>query len=205
MALTRKFLSALGIEADKIDEIIEAHASTVDALKEERDSFKEKAEEHDRIKGDLDKANERIAELEKGGDKDSTYKVKYDAIKEEFEAYKNNIEAENTKASKSKAYKELLKEIGISEKRIDTVAKVADFDKIELNKDGSIKKADELKESLSKEWEDFIVQERQEGADVSNPPKNTGGSTMTKDEIMQIKDATERQAAIAENHELFGI
>jgi len=205
MALTRKFLSALGIEADKIDEIIEAHASTVDALKEERDSFKEKAEEHDRIKNDLDKANERIAELEKGGDKDSTYKVKYDAIKEEFEAYKNNIEAENTKASKSKAYKELLKEIGISEKRIDTVAKVADFDKIELNKDGSIKKADELKESLSKEWEDFIVQERQEGADVSNPPKNTGGSTMTKDEIMQIKDATERQAAIAENHELFGI
>lgn len=205
MALTRKFLSALGIEADKIDEIIEAHASTVDALKEERDSFKEKAEEHDRIKNDLDKANERIAELEKGGDKDSAYKVKYDAIKEEFEAYKNNIEAENTKASKSKAYKELLKEIGISEKRIDTVAKVADFDKIELNKDGSIKKADELKESLSKEWEDFIVQERQEGADVSNPPKNTGGSTMTKDEIMQIKDATERQAAIAENHELFGI
>jgi len=205
MALTRRFLSALGIEAEKIDEIINAHAETVDALKAERDDFKEKAEEHDRIKNDLDKANERIAELEKGGDKDSTYKVKYDAIKEEFEAYKNNIEAENTKASKSKAYKELLKEIGISEKRIDTVAKVADFDKIELNKDGSIKKADELKESLSKEWEDFIVQERQEGADVSNPPKNTGGSTMTKDEIMQIKDATERQAAIAENHELFGI
>ena len=205
MALTRRFLSALGIEAEKIDEIINAHAETVDALKAERDDFKDKAEEYDRIKGDLDKANERIAELEKGGDKDSTYKVKYDAIKEEFEAYKNNIEAENTKASKSKAYKELLKEIGISEKRIDTVAKVADFDKIELNKDGSIKKADELKESLSKEWEDFIVQERQEGADVSNPPKNTGGSTMTKDEIMQIKDATERQAAIAENHELFGI
>lgn len=205
MALTRRFLSALGIEAEKIDEIINAHAETVDALKAERDDFKDKAEEHDRIKNDLDKANERIAELEKGGDKDSTYKVKYDAIKEEFEAYKNNIEAENTKASKSKAYKELLKEIGISEKRIDTVAKVADFDKIELNKDGSIKKADELKESLSKEWEDFIVQERQEGADVSNPPKNTDGSTMTKDEIMQIKDATERQAAIAENHELFGI
>jgi hypothetical protein len=28
---------------------------------------------------------------------------------------------------------------------------------------------------------------------------------MTKDEIMAIKDTTERQQAIAQNHELFGI
>lgn len=204
MALTRKFLSALGIEAEKIDEIIEAHASTVDALKEERDNFKEKADEYDKIKTDLDKANEKISDLEKDGGKDSVYKVKYDALKEEFDDYKNNVEAENTKASKTKAYKELLKEIGISEKRIDAVARVADFDKIELNKDGTIRKADEMKEALSKEWEDFIVQERVEGANVDNPPRGNGGSTMTKDEIMNIKDAGERQAAIAENHELFG-
>lgn len=152
----------------------------------------------------MDKANERITELEKDGGKDSVYKVKYDAIKEEFEEYKASIEAENIKASKTKAYKELLKEIGISEKRIDAVARVADFDKIELNKDGSIRKADELKETLSKEWEDFIEQERTEGADVTNPPKGSGGSTMTKDEIMKIQDAGQRQQAIAENHELFG-
>ena len=46
MALTRKFLSALGIEADKIDEIINAHSETVDALKEERDNFKSNAEKY---------------------------------------------------------------------------------------------------------------------------------------------------------------
>ena len=40
MALTRKFLSALGIEEAKIDEIISAHADTVNALKEQRDSYK---------------------------------------------------------------------------------------------------------------------------------------------------------------------
>lgn len=33
MALTRKFLAAMGIEADKIDSIIDAHTETVDALK----------------------------------------------------------------------------------------------------------------------------------------------------------------------------
>ena len=47
MALTRKFLTALGIEADKVDEIINAHAETVDALKAERDTYKDKAEKFD--------------------------------------------------------------------------------------------------------------------------------------------------------------
>ena len=38
MSLTRKFLSALGIEDDKVDEIISAHTDTVNALKEQRDA-----------------------------------------------------------------------------------------------------------------------------------------------------------------------
>ena len=38
MSFTRRFLSALGIEAEKIDEIINAHIEVVDGLKEERDN-----------------------------------------------------------------------------------------------------------------------------------------------------------------------
>ena len=44
MALTRKMLKAMGIEEDKIDQIIEAHSETVDALKDEREKFREAAE-----------------------------------------------------------------------------------------------------------------------------------------------------------------
>ena len=44
MALSRRFLAALGIESDKVEEIITAHAETVDALKAERDEFKADAE-----------------------------------------------------------------------------------------------------------------------------------------------------------------
>jgi hypothetical protein len=43
MALTRKFLAAMGIEAEKVDEIIAAHTETVNALKEERDTAKAQA------------------------------------------------------------------------------------------------------------------------------------------------------------------
>jgi hypothetical protein len=44
MALTRKFLKAMGIEEEKIEQIIDAHTETVNALKEERDNFKADAE-----------------------------------------------------------------------------------------------------------------------------------------------------------------
>ena len=44
MGFTRKFLSAMGIEADKVDEIINAHIEVIDGLKEERDNFKKDAE-----------------------------------------------------------------------------------------------------------------------------------------------------------------
>jgi len=194
MALSRKFLSALGIEAEKIDEIINAHSETVEALKEERDSFKEKAEKFDKVQSDLDAANKKIEDLSK----DDTYKVKYEALKEDFNDYKKGIETEKSNNNKTAAYKSLLKEIGISEKRIDAVARLAELDKIKLDKDGKIEGANELKKSLSEEWADFIVKAGKEGAETSTPPEGGNGVIKTKEEIMKIKDTQERQKAWGE-------
>lgn len=44
MALTRKFLAALGIEDDKADGIIQAHSDTVNGLKDEIEKYKADAE-----------------------------------------------------------------------------------------------------------------------------------------------------------------
>ncbi len=194
MALSRKFLAALGIEADKIDEIINAHSETVEGLKNERDSFKADAEKYKQTKEDLDKANKQLAEYSK----EDTYKVKYDALKEDFDGFKAKVEAEKTNTSKKAAYKSLLKEIGISEKRIDSIAKLAELDKINLDKDGKIEGMDDLKKSLSEEWADFIVKDDKKGADTSTPPDGQGGTAKTRKEIMEIKDTTERQKAWAE-------
>lgn len=194
MALSRKFLAALGIEAEKIDEIINAHSETVEALKEERDSFKEKAEKYDAVQADLDTANKKIEDLSK----DNTYKVKYDALKEDFDEYKKNIETEKSNNTKQNAYKSLLKEIGISDKRIDAIARLAELDKIKLNKDGTIEGSENLKKSLSEEWSDFIVKDGKEGAGTSTPPEQSGAQIKTKEEIMAIKDTQERQKAWGE-------
>lgn len=198
MALTRKFLSALGIDADKIDEIISAHTETVDALKQERDEYKATADKLPSVQKEL---NDLKTAAEKDG-KDP-YKVKYEAIKEEFENYKNEQTAKETKAQKQAAYKALLAECGVAEKRIDAVLRVSDVDSIKLDKDGKIEDAAKLKKAIADEWSDFIVTKSQQGANTATPPQNNGNTTMTKADILKIKDTRERQKAIAEHIDLF--
>ena len=76
---------------------------------------------------------------------------------------------------KSEAYEKLLKDAGVSEKRIATVLKVSDLSAIEIDKDGNLKDADKLTENIKAEWSDFIQTQEQQGADVPNPPSNNGG------------------------------
>lgn len=201
MALTRKFLAALGIEADKVDEIITAHTETVDALKKERDTYKADAEKLPGVQQELDDLKSEAA---KNGGKDP-WKVKYDALKEDFDTFKSEQAAKETAAKKSTAFRELLKEVGVREKRIDAVLRVSDLDGVELDENGKIKDAAKLKKTLAEEWEDFIDSTSQQGANTVTPPSGKGsGKTMTKDEIMSIKDPVARQNAIAENLDLFG-
>ncbi len=197
MPLTRKFLSALGIEAEKVDEIINAHTEVTDSLKAERDGYKTDAEKLSAVQKELD-------DLKAANGKDS-WKVKYDALKEDFDNYKNEQSAKETKAAKTSAYKALLKKVGISEKRIDAVLKVSDVDGIELDKDGEIKGADKLTASIKEEWADFIVSSSSKGADTPNPPSSNGSTLKTREEIYKrddsgrfVMDSTERQKALSE-------
>ena len=199
MALTRRFLSAFGIEEDKVDEIIKAHTDTVDALKEQRDAYKADADKLPSIQKELDDLK---AAAEKGG-KD-TFKVKYEALKEDFANYKKEQQAKEIHEKKNALYKELLQEVGISEKRINAVLKVSDVDAVEIDENGKVKDADTLKDAIKTEWEDFIVTESSKGADTATPPVGNGKVYKSKDEIMSIKDVAERQKAIADNHEMFG-
>lgn len=193
MAFTRKFLSSLGIDDDKVDTIITAHTEVTDALKEERDRYKADAEKLPDIQKKLDDEKENDA-----------YKAKYDDLVKEFNEYKDTVSAEKTKQKKTDAYRGVLKEIGISDKRIGTVLKVdADIiGKLEFDKDGKLKNLDEVKDKAKESWADFIVTETTEGANPATPPTNNGGG-MSKEDILKIKDTSARQKAIAENLSVF--
>ena len=197
MSLTRRALKAMGIDEEKIDEIISMHSETVDGLKADVAKYKADAEALPEVQKQLEKAQ---ADLEAG--KKDSWKVKYEAIKEEFEGYKTEQTKKESHAAKEKAYRALLQEAGVSEKRLDSVLKVSDVDSVELDEKGTIKGADKLTESIKSEWADFITTTETKGANTSNPPAN-GGTKLTKDEIFKIKDPVQRQNAIAENISLF--
>lgn len=179
MALTRRMLKAMGIEEEKIDQIIDAHTETTDALKADRDKYKEAAEKIPGLERDLQNAKDAADAAAK-----DSYKEKYESEKQAFADYKKGVEAEQTKAKKTAAFKELLKKAGVSEKRIDAVVKVTPLDEIELDKDGKIKDADEKEKSIKEEWSEFIVRKSEEGADTETPPggvgAGAGGRTLSR-------------------------
>lgn len=196
MALTRKFLSALGIEADKIDEIIEAHTDSINALKEQRDSYKADAEKLPEVQKELDGLKA------KGTD---GFEKKYNDLKAEYDNYKKDVTAKEERAKKEEAYKEILKDAGIGSKYYAKVLKYTDWDSVKLDADGKIEEAKQHIKDVRSEWSELIVSEGKKGADTDTPPAGSGnGGSRTKEEIMKISDPAERQKAIAENHEIFG-
>lgn len=184
MALTRRALKAMGIEDEKIDEIISMHTETVDGLKAYVERYKADAKALPGVQKQLEQAQ---ADLEAG--KKDSYKVKYEAVKEEFDEYKKAQTHKESHAAKETAYRALLKAAGVSEKRIDAVLKVSDVDGVELDDKGKIKDADKLTESVKTEWADFIVTTATKGADTHNPPANNVAKTYTRDDIKKMSPA----------------
>lgn len=192
MALTRKFLSALGIEADKIDEIITAHSETVDALKEQRDSYKENADKLPEVQKELDALKEKVSDADS-----DEWKAKYEKVKKDFDNYKADIQNKETMTAKKTALEELAKDF-LSENGVAKAIKYADWDSYELDDKGKLVDAKKHIKDLKEEWADYVLTEDKEGAKTSNPPQNNGGSVKTREEIMKIADTQERQKAWGE-------
>lgn len=173
MALTRKLLNALGIEADKIEQIIEAHTETVDALKKERDEAKTTAEQY---KEDAEKLPAIQQELDalKQDETGNPYKAQYEKEHAEFEQYKADVEAEKTAAKKEAAYRKLLTDTGVSDGIIDLIIK-GDPVEIEFDEKGEVKDAAKLTDSIKTKWAKYIVQEEKEGYQTDNQGGTGGG------------------------------
>lgn len=195
MALTRKLLKGMGLSEEQIDSIIDAHTDSLEGLQNKVKSLETDAAQAKDLKKQLE-------DLKGGKD----WKAEHDKVKKELDDYRAEQQGKELSAKKRAAYKALLEKEKIDPKRIDTVLK-ADRDKIEaLELDGdTVKDADKLTEGIKADWSDFVVNTVKKGVNNAKPPKSEGGGSMTKEEIMAIKDTAQRQAAIAEHHELFGI
>lgn len=192
MALTRKALKAMGIEEEKIDQIIEAHTEVTDALKAERDQFKANSEKLEEVQKELDT-------LKAQGD--GGYKAKYEAEKTAHDALKQKIADDEANKAKEAAVKAYYESKNITDKNLKIAMRGTDLSKIEMA-DGKIKDTKVLDELIGGDYASLVSTTKTEGAKTTNPPAN-GGKYTSKDEIFKIKDSAERQKAIAENITLF--
>ena len=198
MSLTRKMLKAMGIEEEKIDQIIEAHSETVDSLKADRDNYKKDADQ-------LKSVQKELNDLKAKGD--DGWKEKHDKLKGEFDKYKGDIEAKETKANKEKAVRAFYESKGITGKNLEIAMRGsrAEIDGIELDGD-KIKDNSALDALVKGDFSGLVATTTTKGANTANPPANNGGKTgKTKEEIMAIRDPAVRQAEIAKNPEAFGL
>lgn len=165
MAMTHKFLKALGIEDDKAEEIIAAHLETVNAIKAERDELKTKAEtvdtltaERDQLKADL------LAAKEAGGD---AAKVKAD-----FDAYKAQIETEKVNGTKRKLLRTALEKAGANPAALDLLVNTLKLDEVEMDGD-KLKDEGKAIESTKNNYASLFGKQQITGTERLNPP---GGS-----------------------------
>ena len=193
MALTRKALKAMGLTDEQVDSIIEMHTETTDGLKADLNKYKGDAEK-------LPAVQKELNELKAAGD--GGYKEKYEKEHKDFEDFKKAQKGKDEREAREKVYREILKEAGVSEKRIDSIIKVADINALELE-DGKAKEKDKLIESVKTEWSDFIVADGATGAKTSTPPGNGGKTSMTREDISKISDRSERRAAMIANKHLY--
>ena len=80
----------------------------------------------------------------------------------------------------------------------------SEIDAAELDGE-KIKDTKPLDELIGGTFKGLVVTTGTSGTNTPHPPANGGKSSMTKEQIMAIKDTAQRQAAMLANHELFGI
>lgn len=125
MALTRKSLKAMGLADEQIDSVIEMHAETVEALKEQREAYKADAEKLAEVQAELDAM------------KNDGYKSKYENEHSAFEAYKADVTARETKTAKTAAVRKYFEAKGITGKSLGIAMRGAgaEIDAAELDGD----------------------------------------------------------------------
>lgn len=187
---------------DEIEnQLVALHLGVVDPLKDDVTRYKADAEKLPGVQKEVDDLK---------GKGDDGYKAKYESEHQAFEDYKKTVDAEKTSAAKEKAVEAVLKKIGVSEKRLQSVAKLAKadglLDALELDDDGAVKEADKLEKSLKDSYSDYIVTTSTQGANTANPPANSGGAKLTMADIYKkdekgryVMDYEARLKAIEEN------
>lgn len=180
MALSRKSLRAMGIEDEKIEQIIELHTETVTALKDEIEKYKSDAEK-------LPSVEKELADVKQAVDGKADIEKQLLALKNEYESYKNDVNARETKTAKENAVKAYFESKNIKGNNLKLAMKAAkdEISAAELA-DGNIKDFSAFDKLIETDFSGLVSTEQTVGAQVAQPPQNTGGVVKTQSRAAQL-------------------
>ena len=173
--------------------LVALHLGVVDPLKDDLTKYKADAEKLPGVQKELD-------DLKAAGD--GGYKEKYEKEHSDFEAFKTDITAKESKAAKEKAVRAYFESKNITGANLDLAMRGCGEEMAALELDGEKIKDTKALDALVDGTYKGLVSKQTVRFDTG-ARFNGGGKPMTKDEIMQITDRAERRAAIAANMDLF--
>ena len=187
MALTRKMLRELGLGEEAIEAVIDAHTQTVDALK----GYEAEARRLSQVQQELDELKAAHGESLK----------RYEREREAFAQYRADAEAREDARRRAALYRAALRSAGVKENLHEQIVEMTNLSQLGV-KDGKLADEAAVIEGIRSKYEDFIPATTTTGTLVESPPVS-GGAGMTREQIMAIRDAAQRQRAIGANIALF--
>ena len=172
--------------------ILDGNSASLEALREERDTYKEKADAADQL------ARER-----------DDYKAKYESagdaskVQADFDAYKQRVEAEKAHAMDDADLLDIAKEAGVQRASFQgLIARDFDRKKIQRGDDGKVSNRAELVEAIKTCYPDCVASINMDGTPPTNPPPGPAKvytreqiKTMSPEEINKNWDAISKSLA----------
>lgn len=164
MALTRKFLKALGIEDDKIEEIITAHGETVSGLKDEIEKAKQGSEDSSATARERDDLKQKVEALEKANGDAAK-------VQAEFDAYKARVDGEAAARTKTTLVRKALESANANPQAIDLLLKTINLDAVEIDGD-KLKDEEAILTPVKTNYADFFGKPAEKGQESTTPPSS---------------------------------
>lgn len=160
----------MGIEDEKIEQIIAAHGETVTGLKAEKDDLTAQLAQAKAAADKLPDVQKKLADLEK-----EDYKGKYESEKTAHDALKQDLADKAERAAKESALKAYYASKNIKTENMEIALKCTDYAKVELDGE-KIKNTAGLDELLGSTLKPLIRSEEPPKKQVIDQGAKLGGT-----------------------------
>ena len=149
-----------------VDYILDGNSSSLDALREQMDEYKARADKADELTRERDKYKADYEDLQK---------TSGDAAKVQaaFDAYKQQVETEKTNAGKKALIKKALEAANANPAAIDLMLGTVDLDKVELEGE-SLKDTEAVLKPIKEAHAALFGEIKPAGTQPLNPPAGDG-------------------------------